>query len=198
MTVTWVRNNVLVLDDVLSDDELRALCDASESGYFDIQELGRGLGYHRARFRAQVESNVVAEILWRHLSEFTDPLSKWLGTEGPFPGGTTGDDWNGHSCNPRSRFYQYEIGGNFSEHEDEPWVRSQYVRSFLTVLVYLPTEERCIGGETVVDGDAITVVPGRIALFPHSAPHEGRPVERGQKLVLRNDVLFEAMSTLER
>ncbi len=81
------------------------------------------------------------------------------------------------------------MGGSFSSHEDEPWAPDESRRSLLTVLVYLPTEEACIGGETVIDGEVVPVEPGRIVVFDHGLLHEGKPVERGRKLVLRNDVV---------
>lgn len=49
-----------------------------------------------------------------------------------------------------------------------------------------------MGGETVIDGEVVPVVDGRIVLFEHSLLHEGRPVERGAKIVLRNDIVAKA------
>jgi len=62
------------------------------------------------------------------------------------------------------------------------------------VLVYLPTDEPCVGGETVIDGEVVSAEPGRVVVFPHDLLHEGRPVESGQKLVLRNDIIGVGVS----
>ena len=58
----------------------------------------------------------------------------------------------------------------------------------LTVLVYLPAGG-CDGGETVIDGETVPVADGRVVVFDHGLLHEGKPVERGEKLVLRNDIV---------
>jgi len=41
----------------------------------------------------------------------------------------------------------------------------------------------------VIDGEVVSAEPGRVVVFPHDLLHEGRPVESGQKLVLRNDII---------
>lgn len=84
--------------------------------------------------------------------------------------------------------YRYGIGGDFAPHYDEAWKPGPFERSMLTVLVYLPAGG-CLGGETVIDGEVVHVADWRVAIFDHRAQHEGKPVERGEKLVLRNDVI---------
>ena len=46
-------------------------------------------------------------------------------------------------------------------------------------------------------GEAIVVKDWRIALFDHRLPHEGKPVDHGSKLVLRNDIVASAAASLE-
>jgi 2OG-Fe(II) oxygenase superfamily len=82
----------------------------------------------------------------------------------------------------------FELGASFPPHTDEPWRPDETTRSIATVLVYLPAGG-CEGGETVIDGEVVPVVDSRIVLFEHSLQHEGRPVERGTKIVLRNDIV---------
>lgn len=65
----------------------------------------------------------------------------------------------------------------------------------LTLLLYLPAGG-CEGGETVIDGETVAVVEGRIVVFDHGLLHEGKPVERGQKLVLRNDIVARSDSVV--
>ena len=194
MDATWLREDLLVLDGALSDRELEHLANLADSADFDEQELGRIIGVHRPRERSVFESGEVAALLWKRLAAHVTPLSKWFDGR---PGAPNVDppltSWTPSGCNQRTRFYRYSLGANFSEHEDEPWKPHPYERSFLTVLVYLPTSEVCVGGETVVDGIAVQALPNRIAVFPHGLLHEGRPVEKGEKLVLRNDVLAMAL-----
>jgi hypothetical protein len=86
--------------------------------------------------------------------------------------------------------YRYSIGGDFAPHQDEPWRPDPSTRSMLTILVYLPAGG-CLGGETVVDSEVVHVRDWRVAIFDHRLLHEGKPVESGHKLVLRNDVIAE-------
>ncbi len=190
MEIDWRRHDILVLDDVFDEDELSLMHKVVDSLDFEDQELGRGMVPARSRERAQAESPEIAYALWWHLAEFVKPMTKW------FEGRHNGirlqpelEHWVPFECNTRSRFYRYRPGADFREHEDEAWRPTPSVRSFLTVLVYLPTDERCVGGQTVVDGEVVLAKPGRVVVFPHDLLHEGRPVESGQKLVLRNDVI---------
>jgi predicted 2-oxoglutarate/Fe(II)-dependent dioxygenase YbiX len=80
-------------------------------------------------------------------------------------------------------------GDRFAPHVDEAFRPAAMKRTFLTLLLYLPTGEPCLGGETVVDGEVVSVTPGRTVLFDHRLVHEGRPVEDGVKIVLRNDIV---------
>lgn len=80
------------------------------------------------------------------------------------------------------------MGASFSEHEDEPWWPDARTRSFLSVVVYLPSGG-CEGGETVVNGEVIPALSGRVLVFDHGLSHEGRPVERGVKIVARTDIV---------
>jgi hypothetical protein len=96
--------------------------------------------------------------------------------------------WEAVGCNPRMRVYSYGMGASFSEHEDEPWRPDALHRTMLTVLLYLPCGG-CEGGETVIEGYVVPVVEGRAVVFDHGLLHEGKPVERGQKLTLRTDVV---------
>ncbi|MGH1489853.1 MAG: 2OG-Fe(II) oxygenase [Acidimicrobiales bacterium] len=96
-------------------------------------------------------------------------------------------------CNPRSRFYRYGLGGDFAPHQDEPWRPNESIISLLTVLVYLPAGG-CQGGETVIDGEVVQVRDWRVAMFDHRLRHEGKPVEVGEKLVLRNDIVAHVVT----
>jgi len=51
--------------------------------------------------------------------------------------------------------------------------------------------DNCQGGETVVEGEVVAPGEGRVAVFEHGLRHEGRPVVRGTKTLLRNDVLAQ-------
>ena len=100
--------------------------------------------------------------------------------------------WRPSRLNPHLRLYRYGPGGYMAPHTDGAFRADDQEQSHLTLLLYL--QDACTGGETVLhlpDGPQ-TVAPRarRALLFPHTARHEGRPVQRGEKIVLRTDVLF--------
>lgn len=93
------------------------------------------------------------------------------------------------------RVYQYEPEQYFKPHRDGSF-QDKELNSEITVLFYL---NDCDGGETVlmpygpryVD-DYIYIQPkaGDCLIFEHKMWHEGKPVHRGQKYVLRTDLFY--------
>ena len=76
-------------------------------------------------------------------------------------------------------------------HRDADWRPAPGLRSLLTLLVYLC--DACEGGETILHTDPPLIVPPRAGdalIFPHDLLHAGAPVRRGEKIVLRTDVMF--------
>lgn len=177
---------LLVLDGLLSANEIGLLASISAGLIFEPQDLGRGV--IAARYRAVTDDQRIPNLLWRVVSPELPPLAAFY-DDGP--GAPRLDppvtEWTATGCNPRTRFYRYGPGAQFSEHEDEPWRPDDRTRSLLTLLVYL--DELCEGGETVVHGEVIAPIPGRVALFDHGLLHQGQPVTRGTKLVVRSDVV---------
>ena len=46
----------------------------------------------------------------------------------------------------------------------------------------------------MIDGEVIQVRGWRVVIFDHRLRHEGKPVEAGEKLVLRNDIVAQVVS----
>jgi predicted 2-oxoglutarate/Fe(II)-dependent dioxygenase YbiX len=98
--------------------------------------------------------------------------------------------------NERFRFYRYEPGQYFRWHYDGAFHRSPSERSLTTAMLYL--NEGFEGGETefaLAEGRA-SITPGRglLLLFDHGLRHQGAPVRRGTKYVLRSDVMYRESS----
>jgi predicted 2-oxoglutarate/Fe(II)-dependent dioxygenase YbiX len=94
--------------------------------------------------------------------------------------------------NERFRFYRYEPGQYFRWHYDGAFHRSPAERSLITAMLYL--NEGFEGGDTEFDlGEGpLSITPGRglLLLFDHDLRHQGAPVRRGRKYVLRSDVMY--------
>lgn len=101
--------------------------------------------------------------------------------------------WRAIGLNERLRFYRYEPGQYFRWHSDGAFIRGADERSLLTVMLYL--DHDFLGGSTEFEpsrGDIVRVTPtgGMVLVFDHPIVHQGAPVERGVKHVLRTDVMY--------
>lgn len=87
------------------------------------------------------------------------------------------------------RVYRYEVGHHFGLHSDQSYSRGN-AHSLLTLLVYL--DEGFEGGQTAFPDEQQSIEPrtGDALWFQHAVLHEGKPVTKGTKHVLRTDVLY--------
>lgn len=93
-------------------------------------------------------------------------------------------------ANPRLRLYRYEPGQRHAVHWDTVVELDGGVRSLLTLVFYLNDDFE--GGATDFPdlGKAIVPQRGRALLFQHRILHEATAVTRGEKYVLRTDLLY--------
>jgi predicted 2-oxoglutarate/Fe(II)-dependent dioxygenase YbiX len=102
--------------------------------------------------------------------------------------------WQASGLNERWRFYRYDVGQTFRPHYDGCYRRSDIEESLFTFMIYL--DEDFEGGETNFyheDGQLrLTVEPSRgmALIFWHNQLHEGAPVLKGRKYVVRSDVMY--------
>jgi hypothetical protein len=90
------------------------------------------------------------------------------------------------------RFYRYDPGQRFAPHMDGCFQRANGEQSQFTFLVYL--NDGFEGGATAFRESraSLPVTPerGKALVFYHRQLHEGLPVVRGRKYVLRTDVMY--------
>ena len=100
--------------------------------------------------------------------------------------------WTAVGLNERFRFYRYDPGQRFAPHMDGCYQRANGEESQFTLLVYL--NDGFEGGETAFreSRTSLLVTPERdkALVFYHGQVHEGLPVVRGRKYVLRTDVMY--------
>jgi prolyl 4-hydroxylase len=96
--------------------------------------------------------------------------------------------------NERFRIYRYDRAQYFRWHSDGAFVRNAHERSELTLMIYLNDDFE--GGTTDFDTRcaALRVEPvaGAALVFQHPLRHQGAPVVRGRKYVLRTDVMYRS------
>jgi prolyl 4-hydroxylase len=91
--------------------------------------------------------------------------------------------------NERFRYYRYDPGQYFKYHRDGAFIRSVDEQSLWTAMIYLNDDFE--GGSTdFTDSDSIRPRRGMLLLFEHGLRHQGSPVTRGRKYVLRTDVMY--------
>lgn len=180
-------DRVFVVHDLLSREECDELVARSEAIGFAAAEVGGvPIPEIRDNGRAFLEDASLAEMLWRRLAPFV-------------PATLNGGVASG--LHPKFRFYRYAVAERFLIHMDGAVTRGNCEVSQLTFLVYLSDVEA--GGETNFYelGDilqfSIKPSPGKALLFAHESLHEGAPVIRGHKYVLRTDVLYRWNSPAE-
>ena len=120
-------------------------------------------------------------------------------------------DWTLQGLNPVFRLCKYRAGGHFGPHYDADFVLDPFrKRSLKTFMVYL--NDNYEGGETNfldshelhLDSDrgiycsppecvfaSLKARRGDCLVFDHLLLHEGQQVSRGEKYIIRSDVMFE-------
>ena len=172
---------IFTVRDFLSPDECAAHIAFAEDQGFDVAPITTGLGFVvntdvRDNSRVMVDDAGLAEQLWDRVREFIPtPLFGWEAV----------------GLNERFRYYRYDPGQKFRPHFDGSFERGHREKSLLTLMVYL--NDGYVGGQTKFDTDRkrfVTPVAGSALVFWHQQLHEGAPVERGRKYVLRTDVMY--------
>jgi predicted 2-oxoglutarate/Fe(II)-dependent dioxygenase YbiX len=180
---------VFVIHDFLTPEECAEYVRVTEAAGYSAAPITTGGGpvmapEIRNNERVMIDNWDWAAKLWDRARPFVP--SPYLGHEAT-------------ALNERFRFYRYDAGHTFRPHMDGHFARNDE-RSQFTFMVYL--NDACAGGETVIyfhddgltlpDGAEVRVKPetGKALLFFHYLYHEGAPVVRGRKYVLRTDVMY--------
>lgn len=176
-------DDLFTVSNVCTPDECRALVRLADGIGWD--EAPITVGPQRFMMAPEIRNNTRvilddpdrAAALWHKLAPFV-------------PAGDRG--WHAVGLNERLRFYRYTPGQYFRWHRDGAFARDARERSFLTVMLYLSDD--FTGGttdfDTRVDELRVAPVTGAALVFAHHLRHQGAPVERGVKLVLRTDVMY--------
>ena len=170
---------IFTLTDLLSPDECAGFIRQTERAGFDSAPVTTSRGFVmmpdlRNNTRVMVDDLEQARWLWARLAPFVPARL------GP---------WRAVGVNERFRYYRYDPGQYFRWHGDGAFIRSEVERSLYTAMVYLNDE--CDGGTTDFR-DGVSVAPrrGMGLVFEHHLVHQGAPVARGRKYVLRTDVMY--------
>jgi predicted 2-oxoglutarate/Fe(II)-dependent dioxygenase YbiX len=175
-------DRVFVIRDFLSPEEsARFIALSEEKGYGDAPITTSSGFVMRKDIRNNERVMVDDAVLSAELFERARPLlvREWFG-------------WELIGFNERWRYYRYDPGQMFAPHYDGCYERDNGERSHFTFMIYLNDDFE--GGSTVFHGErpALRLRPerGMALVFYHKQLHEGAPVEKGRKYVLRTDVMY--------
>jgi prolyl 4-hydroxylase len=177
-------DRIFVIREFLTPEECAAFVARSENEGYDQATITTSSGFVmnreiRDNARLILDDALLAEQLWQRARPLLPPNI---------------EEWRAIGLNERFRFYRYDSGQKFAPHFDGYFRRSDSERSQLTFMVYLNADFS--GGETRFYDENrqphLTVRPERgMALgFVHLQLHEGVPVGKGRKYVLRTDVMY--------
>ncbi|MBW3625725.1 MAG: 2OG-Fe(II) oxygenase [Armatimonadetes bacterium] len=187
---TPLDHDIWTVSGVLSEAECRELIERAEAQGFEAAAVRMSGGPQiltgvRNNDRLVYDDPDLARTLWERIREFVPPEIEGRQAAGLFQ---------------PFRFYRYDPGQRFKRHKDGRETLPTGEQSRITFLVYLNADYE--GGETIFsdatfqDGKRLSreirVVPevGMGLFFIHERWHEGAPVTRGRKYVLRSDILF--------
>jgi predicted 2-oxoglutarate/Fe(II)-dependent dioxygenase YbiX len=178
-----LEDRIVTIDGLFDADECEALAALAEDVGFTDAPITTGRGFVmmpevRNNTRVMIDDAPRAEAFWQRIARYT-PTRPGLEAVG---------------LNERFRFYRYSPGQYFHWHHDGAYHRSPNEHSALTAMLYLNDDFE--GGSTdfdTLDGAPLRIVPrrGLVLLFDHYIRHQGAPVVRGTKYVLRTDVMFK-------
>jgi len=183
-----VPDHIFTISNFMAQEECVQYINLSENNGYSDAPITTASGYVmrpevRNNARVILDDVELASSLWQRIAPFVPT---------PLEGRTA------LGLNERFRFYRYDVGQKFAPHYDGSFRRPNGEQSQVTFMVYL--NDDFVDGETKFDlrypHGEVSVVPkaGMALLFLHHLRHEGAPVQRGRKYVLRTDVMYSASS----
>lgn len=173
---------VFVVKSFLSPEECDRFIALSEQAGYEDAPITTAAGFVmrkdvRDNARVLADDPALAAALWPRAEPFLP--ADWFG-------------WRAVGFNERFRYYRYDPGQYFAPHSDGYFQRDNGERSHFTFMVYLNDDFE--GGATAFYQSRVPlqVRPerGKALVFYHRQLHEGQPVVRGRKYVLRTDVMY--------
>lgn len=173
-----LTNDIFIIENFWAPDACDAFISKSEEIGYEPATIETGSGQKivtsvRNNNRVIYKDYELADTLWQKLGPFAPKkigCSKAVG------------------LNELFRFYKYQPGQEFKRHRDQSYIRSDGDASYYTFMIYL--NENYEGGETNFGNLAIQPKKGLALVFLHNLEHEGSPVKKGTKYVLRTDIMF--------
>lgn len=187
----YPQKDIYTIRDLLSKNECKKLISTSKK--LGFQEAGLAVGQDIYRIKEKTRNNkrvifedkTLAKNIWKRMGHLSD------------------SKFNNHKhwgLNWRFRIYEYPEGGIFAPHVDERMDIGNGKTTLFTFMIYL--NENLEGGETtfferrkkgtkkLIPNRVISPKTGMALAFDHLLFHEGSIVTKGNKYVLRSDIVY--------
>jgi len=185
MRGTYYTDLIWTIDEFLSREECDDLILFSEQKGYEEAKVSLSSGAKmmkgiRNNYRLIYSDSVLANKYWSALKQYCP---------------TEIENQEAIGLNEQFRFYKYESNQRFKRHVDGRFKKSEAEESRITFMVYLNDDYE--GGETKFDNVTIKPKTGTALCFIHEQKHEGSPVPKGTKYVIRTDVMYRMKSKME-
>ena len=208
LPVVGAAKFAVLIKNVLSHDECKEIIDMAEGSGFKPAAIydAATKTVHRNCTRQIVDNDELAENWFeRILGALSDSPHEQKVKECPWIGNKQGDPLRAVSLNERFRVIKYSQGQFFTKHVDAPFTRGadsgdrEGEKSLVSVHIYL--NEGYKGGVTRFHGggrwfDVPQTKTGSVLLFESTIPHEAVKVSKGEKYVVRTDIMYSSKTDL--
>ena len=179
MQLNNITNNIFTIDNFWESQQCNDFISKSEGmGYqtatIETEKGQKVVGHVRNNNRVIYRDMLLADKIWHQLKPFAPKqigISKAIG------------------LNELFRFYRYQAGQEFKRHRDQSYIRNDIEASYFTFMICLNVNYD--GGETTFNNLTIQPKQGTALIFLHDLEHEGRPMRKGIKYILRTDIMFQ-------
>lgn len=162
--------DVLVLPVMFSADDIRRIFQSGPSAHWHHEDDGHHLGQKKPTNLPWVAERIAGHV--------PPALARRM-----------------DSVDPMMRYYFLQQGrGEVFPHRDDDYDGPRGSRALCSIILHL--NDDCSGGETIFCGrtPAPYVPTGAALVFPHDRLHEGRRVDKGDKLILKTDLFMMQMA----
>lgn len=149
--------------------------------------------YYRNNDRFVIDDDALAKRLFEKVKRY---LPERIEINSPIQ--SENGIWELQELNSRLRFCKYSANQYFHRHLDGVHYRNDTTQSKLTFMIYLNNATQFEGGRTLFfktkEAEEIwaSYIPkqGDLIVFDHNVWHEGEVLTKGEKFVLRSDILY--------
>lgn len=183
----FVVPQIFVIDSLFSYQECVEEISQAESFGFQSQTF-QSFQNTEVRNRAFIDDEAKAQKIWQKIYSSFPSLVEFFDKK-MFSALNSYENYIPIGLNSRLRYYKYGIGELFPPHIDIYHQKSEKIRSFLTLIVYLNSDFE--GGETRFEATTIVPKAGKALIFQHELTHQSLPIKKNCKYVLRSDIMYQ-------